>query len=157
MEQLSGHEAALNYSRFITGGRNENMAIVKKAAQQSGNQGGKVYWNWYGLTERTEWSGIFISWNSAQTGGSIRFDTPQNGADYFKTSGAWQDGGYMNPVAGDIIFFDWYGKNTPLHAGIVAGNDGEYVYTIEGNCGDSCRIMAYKLDEKVIMGYGIGG
>ena len=39
--------------------------------------------------------------------------------------------------------------------GIVEYVDSEYVYTIEGNTDDSCARRSYRLDSKVIMGYGI--
>lgn len=62
-----------------------------------------------------------------------------------------------------IIFFDWdesAGSNGPQdgeadHTGIVEKVENGYVYTIEGNCSDSCKEKKYEVGWYEILGYGV--
>ena len=62
----------------------------------------------------------------------------------------------------DPIFFDWdnKGDSGPQdglsdHTGIVEKVENGYVYTVEGNSGDSCRENRYPVGYYEILGYGI--
>ncbi len=74
-------------------------------------------------------------------------------------------GGSYTPKTGDIIFYTWAANTSSGadHTGVVAYNDGTYVYTIEGNTGpssgledngDGVYFKQYALDSKFIYGYG---
>lgn len=70
--------------------------------------------------------------------------------------------GSDEPVPGMIIFFDWDNKGSsgpqdgsPDHTGIVEKVENGYVYTIEGNTGDSCAERRYSVGDYEILGYGI--
>ena len=54
-----------------------------------------------------------------------------------------------------LFCFDWTGNGTADRAGIVVGNDGEFVYAVEGNNGDVCRVRCYSLNSSMILGYGL--
>lgn len=146
---------------FVNGSRPPNQAIIDIATMQLGNVGGKPFWSWYGFSSRVEWCATFVSWCSNQLGyisdGTVpKFCSCRVGAAWFRDHGQWAaGGGSYAPVAGDIIFFDWDGDGAPNHVGLVVGNDGSRVYTIEGNSGDVCRRKSYSLNSSVILGYGL--
>lgn len=137
--------------------------IVTVALSQVGNVGGDPYWSWYGFTSRVDWCACFVSWCANECGyidaGVIpRFASCSNGFLWFSERGLWQSGSY-EPRIGDIIFFDWDKDNvgqdgTPDHVGIVEKVENGYVYTVEGNSGDSCRENRYTLGYYEIFGYG---
>ena len=143
--------------QFENSSRSGNQAIVDLALQQVGNVGGQPYWSWYGFKGRVAWCACFVSWCINHSGYSEpRFSACQaQGIPWFKNHGQWVSGNYMEPVAGDIIFFDWQPDGISDHVGIVIGNDGQYVYTVEGNSGDTCRTKKYLLNSNVICGYGL--
>lgn len=64
----------------------------------------------------------------------------------------------MSPRPGDIIFFDWNDENgqdgLTDHVGIVEKVENGFVYTIEGNSGDSCPEQCYSVGHYEIYGYG---
>jgi hypothetical protein len=133
------------------------QAIVDLAEQQIGNVGGYPYWHDLGYETRIEWCAAFVSWCAMRL--NVPADAFQTfvscsaGVDFFKNKGQWNAGFYDKPIAGDLIFFDWEGDGVVDHVGLVAGNDGTYVYTIEGNSGDACRARKYTLSSSVIFGY----
>ena len=145
---------------FIDGIRPNNNELVTIAESNLGNIGGRLFWSWYGFRSRVEWCATFVSWCSNQLGYIDRnvvpkFCSTREGVKWFRNKGQWTDGSYREPVAGDIIFFDWDHDFVPNHVGIVVGNDGQFVYTIEGNSGDTCRRKSYPLSSSVILGYGL--
>jgi hypothetical protein len=145
---------------FINGSRPNNDALINIAEMQLGNVGGQPFWSWYGFDSRVEWCATFVSWCTNQLGyidnGTVpKFASCRIGAKWFKDNGQWATGGYSEPVAGDIIFFDWNGDGIANHVGLVVGNDGSTVYTIEGNSGDVCRRRSYSINSSVILGYGL--
>ena len=83
-----------------------------------------------------------------------KYEYEMNG-EKIQGEGRWASGGYTDLVAGDVIFFDWNGDGKAQHTGLVIGTDGEYVYTVEGNSGDTCRTKKYEINSSVIMGYGL--
>lgn len=150
MEDLSGVE-------WVNGTRVGNQAIIDLALSQIGQVGGQPYWSWYGFSSRVEWCACFVSWCMNQVGHSeVRYASCQNGGvPYFQGAGRWANGGYTDLVAGDVIFFDWDGDGKANHTGLVIGTDGSYVYTVEGNSGDTCKTKKYAINSSVILGYGL--
>lgn len=143
--------------RFQNGTRVGNQNTVNIAKDQVGNVGGQPYWSWYGFNSRVEWCACFVSWCLNQAGYSEpKFASCNSqGVPWFRDHGQWANGKYKDLAPGDVIFFDWEGDGSADHVGIVIGTDGERVYTVEGNSGDSCRIRDYDLNSNVIMGYGL--
>lgn len=146
----------------IMGGLGESLrgseGMVEVARSQLGQVGGEPYWSWYGFPSRVEWCAIFVSWVADQNGfisdGRFpKFAGCSVGESWFRSEGAWQEGGY-HPSPGEVIFFDWNGDRIPDHVGIVESCDGSTVYTIEGNWGDSVHTDAYPINSPYIYGYG---
>ena len=149
-ESLAGVE-------FVNGTRPGNQAVVDIAKSQVGNVGGQPYWSWYGFASRVEWCACFVSWCYGQMGLSEpRFAACQSqGIPWFQSHGQWGGRDYANIAPGDAIFFDWDLDGSADHVGIVVGTDGSRVYTVEGNCGDACKIKSYSLTYECIKGYGL--
>lgn len=136
-----------------------NQAIVELALSQVGQQGGQPYWSWYGFNGRVEWCACFVSWCANECGyieaGIIpKFSLCSDGVDWFVAQGQWQPNTY-EPVAGDIIFFDWKADGTIDHVGIVEYCENGVVHTVEGNSGDACRQREYAVGSSSIYGYGL--
>ena len=136
-----------------------NQAIVELALSQVGQQGGQPYWSWYGFGGRVEWCACFVSWCAEECGyieaGIIpKFSLCFDGVNWFKTQGQWQDRNY-EPMAGDIIFFDWGWDGSVDHVGIVEYCENGVVHTVEGNSSDSCRRREYPVGSSNIYGYGL--
>lgn len=150
MEDLSG-------VAWVNGSRVGNQAMIDLALTQIGQVGGQPYWSWYGFSSRVEWCATFVSWCMNKQGhGEVRFASCNwEGVPSFKDAGRWASGGYTDVVAGDVIFFDWNGDGKAQHVGLVVGTDGEFVYTVEGNSGDTCKTKKYSLNSSVILGYGL--
>ena len=149
-EDLSGVQ-------FVNGTRPGNPQLVELAKGQVGNVGGAPYWSWYGFDSRVAWCACFVSWCYGQAGLSEpRFAACQSqGVPWFTSHGQWGARGYENIAPGDAIFFDWDLDGSADHVGLVIGTDGNRVYTVEGNSGDTCKIRSYPLDYACIKGYGL--
>ncbi len=142
---------------FVEGSRVGNQALINIALAQEGQVGGYPYWSWYDFSSRVEWCACFVSWVFNQAGysepkfaGCHYFGVP-----WFTSRGQWASGGFTDLVAGDVIFFDWDGNGTADHVGFVIGTDGSYVYTVEGNSGDACKVKSYPINSPYIYGYGL--
>ena len=91
-----------------------------------------------------------------------QFSVCDRGVEWFQERGQWADG-TATPVPGMIIFYDWDAPDEPSgpqdgesdHVGIVQKVEDGYVYTIEGNTGDSCVQKRYRVGHYEILGYGI--
>ena len=158
-EENNGLWSAVLYG--IGPGDNE---IVVIALSQIGNVGGMPYWSWYGFQARVEWCACFVSWcanecSYIENGIIPQFAWCPSGVAWFQERGLWQDRSY-EPRPGDIIFFDWDDSDTSGqdgsadHVGIVDHIENGYVYTVEGNSGDSCRQRSYAIGYYEILGYG---
>ena len=133
--------------------------IMRVASAQIGNVGGLKFCKWYGFGGRVEWCACFVSWCANQCGyidkGIIpKFALVGDGVDWFKARGRLRNNKYI-PHPGDIIFFDWGADGTRDHVGFVERCDGKIVYTIEGNSGDACKRLAYRVGHPEIHSYGI--
>ena len=136
----------------------EDVPIVNTAMKEIGNEGGDKFWSWYGFDSHQEWCACFVSWCEDQQGYldeglAPRFALVSEGGDWFENQGQWLDGD-ETPQAGDVIFFDWEGDGARDHVGLVASVTGKYVFTVEGNSSDRCRVKRYELGSPVIYGYG---
>jgi hypothetical protein len=136
-----------------------NQTIVELALSQVGQQGGQPYWSWYGFGGRVAWCACFVSWCADECGyieaGIIpKFALCSDGVNWFKAQGQWQDRHY-EPMAGDIIFFDWGADGSVDHVGIVESCEGGVVHTVEGNSRDACRQKEYPVGSSNIYGYGL--
>ena len=149
------------------GAEYSNIRIVGIAASQIGNVGGEPYWSWYGFKNHVEWCACFVSWCADQCGYIENGVIPKyagcgTGVKCFKDRGQWLDGS-QEPAPGMIIFFDWDesdGSNGAQdgesdHTGIVEKVENGYVYTIEGNAGNSVKEKRYLVGYYEILGYGV--
>lgn len=117
-------------------------AIVATAAAEIGyveypaNSNKTKYGKWFGF-DGVAWCGIFVSWVYAKTGLALEnigfangFAGCQTAVAYFKRSNQTT----QNPIAGDIVFFDWNSDGRYDHTGIfVKQLDAFYFESIEGN------------------------
>lgn len=137
------------------------------SGSQLGNEGGQKFWSWWGFTQREEWCACFVSWCGEQAGliesGAMpKFSLCENGIDWFKSHGKWQETGGI-PSAGSLVFFDWNGDGISDHVGIVEKYEGGIIYTVEGNTGtniggNNVRGVwkhSYSVGSATILGYGI--
>ena len=118
------------------------------------------------FSSRVDWCACFVSWCANECGYLDAGVIPKTascgvGSSWFRDRGLWQDNSY-EPRPGDIIFFDWDDPDgfagaqdrLPDHVGIVEKVENGFVYTVEGNSGDSCREKRYALGYYEIYGYG---
>lgn len=159
LTELMSDDFTQSWSDLIYGYSYGDENIVAVAISQIGNIGGEPYWRWYGLSSRTEWCAIFVSWCADQCGyldsGVIpKFAWVPDAVSWFQARGQWQPRGYT-PAPGDIIFFDWEGDGGANHVGIVEYVENGVVHTVEGNSGDACKRKEYAVDSPNILGYGI--
>ena len=167
LNELLQDENASMWAAVLYGIHSADEQIVAVAESQIGNVGGQPYWSWYGFNSRVAWCACFVSWCANECGyidaGVIpKFAGCVWGVDWFQDRGQWADG-TATPVPGMIIFFDWDspdGESGPQdglsdHVGIVQKVEDGYVYTIEGNTGDSCAQRKYRIGYYEILGYGI--
>ena len=135
-----------------------NNALVAIAQSQIGNEGGEIYWRWYGFENRADWCAIFVSWCAEQAGmledeSLPRYAVCDDGIRWFIKNEEWYSR-RIEPKAGMIIFFDWDNDGVSEHTGIVEKCEEGIVHTIEGNSQDVCRRKWYAVGDKTIMGYG---
>ncbi len=135
-----------------------NDVLVAIAQSQLGNEGGEIYWRWYGFDSHVDWCAIFVSWCADQAGTLETDSLPKyavcdEGIRWFIKKGKWYSR-KIEPKAGMIIFFDWDDDGVSEHTGIVEKCEDGLIYTIEGNSHDVCRRKWYAAEEKCIMGYG---
>ncbi len=114
--------------------------IVEIAAKEAGyieSPGNKTkFGKWFGL-DGMAWCAMFVSWCYFKAGlslpkiGFLRgFAGCQKGYEYFKKHNWITD----NPVAGDIVLFDWNGDGRYDHTGIfVEWSNEDKFFSVEGN------------------------
>lgn len=180
LQRLAGQ-----YSIITTAGSLRNPGLIlQKQADGKYYSTGKYYSEWYvedykyapGWNSQTPWCACFISWGLLGDENNPLVDFSEDhkkgfaSVDYFMnylkkgTNGhSWKDSRYYDtvtpydPLPGDLIFFDWTVNSVrdPAHIGAVIRQDGEYVYTIEGNSSNRVAVRKYKLDDPRIIGYGV--
>ena len=162
LAELLSEENKKLWSGVLYGYTTGSEDLVSVALSQIGNAGGEPYWRWYGFNGRVEWCACWVSWCANECGyidiGVIpKFASCRVGVQWFKDRGQWRDSGYI-PKPGDIIFFDWTANGitgTADHVGIVEKVDGNTIYTVEGNSGDTCNERRYEIGDAEVMGYGV--
>ena len=100
------------------------------------NSNNTKYNTWFGLPN-LPWCAMFVSWCYAQAGKPLPnigfakgFAGCQTGYAFFKKKGWITD----NPVAGDIVLFDWQGDGRYDHTGLFVEWLKDGVFTsVEGN------------------------
>lgn len=116
--------------------------IIQTATKEIGvcespaNSNNTKYGKWFGLNG-VAWCGIFVSWCYAMSGKQLPkigflkgFAGCQTAVAYFKKNNCLT----TNPVAGDIVFFDWNNDGRYDHTGIFVKHiDKNRFETIEGN------------------------
>ena len=114
--------------------------VIKVAQQEVGyieNKGNITkYGEWFGLNG-VSWCGIFVSWCYAMGGVKLPnigfkrgFAGCQTAVEYFRAKKMV----VKNPIAGDIVFYDWQGDGRFDHTGIfLKHNDNDRFSAIEGN------------------------
>lgn len=135
-----------------------NDVLVAIAQSQIGNEGGEIYWRWYGFDSHVDWCAIFVSWCADQAGMLETDSLPKyavcdEGIRWFIKKGKWYNR-KIEPKPGMLIFFDWDNDGVSEHTGIVEKYEDGLIYTIEGNSHDVCRRKWYAAGDKCIMGYG---
>lgn len=74
----------------------------------------------------------------------------------FKSMGAWQEDNNYVPKPGDVIFYDWDGKDTwSDHVGFVESVSGNNITAIEGNKSDAVGRRTIAIGNSAIRGYGV--
>lgn len=169
--------AAYENTYLNTGNQREDIIGVAKT--QLGNNAGSKYTFGRG---NVSWCAYFVVWCARQAGidsdiiALNGYATADDlGVTYKGRPADRSEGINYIPKRGDLIFFDWeddgFCYKAPAsfygdHVGIVEYVSGNYVHTIEGNCGyregstgpetGLCvRRRAFSLDSVDIKGYGI--
>ena len=119
-----------------------NGEIIKVAAAQIGNKGGRKFWTWYGLKSRVAWCCIFVSWCADQCG-------------YVKAGIIPKYSNCRDTMRWFQARHDWNGDGKADHIGFVEKAEGGQIHTIEGNSGDMCRRRTHAASSRLIMGYGV--
>lgn len=131
--------------------------------------------HWQSL-KNSAWCAMFVSWCARQANisadiiansiNAIPDNTTGNRDDvgrYFYVEEKTPESGYV-PLPGDLIFFDWTGKDKNWsHVGIVCyvmddvldDIKGRTVITVEGNSANKVAMRAYAFDDPVIRAYGV--
>lgn len=146
--------------------------IIKKAVSQigvkenpSGSNCVKYNTDYYGKVVRGTaypWCCTFVFWVFKECGASNLFYGGKKTAycptveSYYKSIGRWYT---SNPQVGDLVLFDFYGKNRSVHIGILEkiNSDGTY-NVIEGNTSTTSDdnggcVMRRKRKKSVIRGF----
>ncbi len=146
--------------------------LVQLAKDEAGN-GPAKYRKWYYGSEQygVPWCAVFVSWCLSQIGiTSIKTDGAGCFARNYGKYGKWYESEYsdssITPQAGDIVTFVWnyagrysnQDKYYSDHVGIVYAVDSNYIYTVEGNAGNTndtstVKLKSYSRKNGCINGY----
>lgn len=148
-------------SLFTTGvGGGSVQAVLDLARGELGNTGHK-YWEWgvskglvsgpYISPSATAYCAIFISW-LLDTCGVTSIYFPATAAFDYRDIPSAQQIPAAQLIAGDIVSFNWSGGNTGDHVGLVIGNDGTQLHTIEGNINHGYVTETYRNYTNVLFG-----
>lgn len=110
------------------------------------------------------WCAVFVCWCARMAGIPEdvipRFAYCPNGVSFYQKAGRYTEK-CADVRKGDIIFFNWYGKNTASHLGLVLSVENGKIRTVEGNRSDQVKICTYETGDERIIGcahpdYGFG-
>lgn len=133
---------------------NELLTIVYGEVGYAEKPVNKTKYGKHYRVDGSQWCGIFVNWcaEKAHVRVPITFYTPA-GAAGFKKEGRWHTTG--EPLAGDVIYFDWKNDNLDRisHVGFVVKylgviNGKRSVLTIEGNTTGSNGLKKPGLSER---------
>lgn len=108
----------------------------------------------YKVTYDDDWCDIFVTYIADQIGLSQQIGREcgvERHRRLLKNKGLYL--GRVQPLPGDILFFDWNGDGFCDHIGYVVKVQGGYLTTIEGNSLRMVRRVTYPLDHANIYGY----
>ena len=108
----------------------------------------------YKVTYDDDWCDIFVTYIADQIGLSQQIGREcgvERHRRLLKNKGLYL--GRVQPLPGDILFFDWNGDGFCDHIGYVVKVQGGYLTTIEGNSMRMVRRVTYPLDHANIYGY----
>ena len=153
----------IKMSLFTTGvAGGSSTALISLARSELGNTGAK-YWNWYSQNVTplgpyvngnvTPYCAIFLSWLLGQTGVTC-IGFPRTAAFGYGDSNIPASARIMaaNLTTGDFVSFDWDNDNVADHVGLVIGNDGTTIHTIEGNTGGGYVTERYRDYTTILFG-----
>jgi hypothetical protein len=136
------------------------MSIIEIAKKEIGtkesprNSNKTKYGKWFGL-DGVAWCGIFVSWCYAMAGFQLPnigfskgFAGCQTAVLYFRKNKMTT----LEPVEGDIVFFDWNGDGRFEHTGLFIkweNKDRRKFFTIEGNTSFSNQSNGGELMERL--------
>ena len=153
-------------SVVLTGNGADDIVEVARSQKgyKEDSDGASAYGRFYGVTSSASWCAYFVSWCAGRAeidGNTIKlsaFASPGTLCPYGtitlffkpeesrKANWAWIDTATVienasrseySPRKGDLIFFDWDGKQDSFdHVGIVTAVSGNYVSYIDGNNGE---------------------
>ncbi len=101
------------------------------------------------------WCAVFVCWCAHEAGIPEdvipRFAYCPNGVTFYKNAGRYTEK-CGDVRKGDIVFFNWYGKNTASHLGLVLSVENGKIRTVEGNKSDEVKICTYEMGDRRIIG-----
>ncbi len=133
------------------------LSVAENEVGYEGSSSYSKYGEWYGY--QGAWCTTFVLWCFNKAGNSLGVKmygkiVPNGGncnsmISWFNNRGRYhkKSSGY-SPQKGDLVFFDWSGKGSAQHVGIVTGVSGSTVYTVEGNCSGKVKDRKYTASGK---------
>ena len=127
------------------------VALTQLGYAETGDNYTKYNVWFYGSNQSAPWCAIFISWCAAQAGVPESIVARNARASGFSVSNMRLNR-YGAPAyafgdkaaqCGDIAYIDNSGNEVSNHVGLVYKADSEYIYTVEGNCGDKVITRKY--------------
>lgn len=130
------HKALLNYYNWHC------MKLVKPARR-------------YKMKLADDWCAMFVS-VLAHEAGQDATDFPYEVSVFYMCEIARERGqftdGASNVRVGDLLIYDWTGRGTFNHVGVVESVGADYLEVLEGNYSNSVGIRTVKRDSKSIRG-----
>lgn len=128
------------------------LSVAENEVGYEGTSSYSKYGEWYGY--QGAWCSTFVLWCFNKAGNSLGVKmygkiVPNGGncnsmISWYNNRGRYhkRSSGY-SPQKGDLVFFDWSGRGSAQHVGIVTGVSGSTVYTVEGNCSGKVKDRKY--------------
>lgn len=118
------------------------------------------YGAWIGMDGK-EWCASFVSWCAAQANVSSSVIVYASGCytmmDHFVRQDRYYNSiaekGSYTPKVGDV-FFQYGSASAPGHVGFVVALEGNYIWVIDGNCGDKVSQHIIALDDSSLKAFG---
>ena len=133
------------------------LSVAENEVGYEGTSTYSKYGEWYGY--QGSWCTTFVLWCFNKAGNSLGVKmygkiVPNGGncssmISWYNNRGRYhkKSSGY-SPQKGDLVFFDWSGRGSAQHVGIVTGVSGSTVYTVEGNCSGKVKDRKYTASGK---------